>query len=397
MIFVSQQRRIVFMMTIKPLIRDNIALNAHPEGCFQNIKNQIKEVQNLPNITEKSLNVLIIGGSSGYGLATRIALTFNAHAYTYNVSFERGPKGRSTGSAGYYNNTAFATLAQENGYASDDLNADAFSHETKQKVIADFVEAGRKIDLVVYSVASGIRIHPDTQEKFVSTLKPIGTPFEGYSIDIAKETLFQESLQPATSEEIENTRVVMGGDDYELWIDALLEANLLNDHAKVVTYTYVGSEVTYPIYKDGTIGNAKRDLERANAAINKKLQPIHGEAIISASKTVVTKASVFIPTVALYASALFKVMKTKQTHESITMHKYRLYKDMIYGNQAIVDADGLYRLDAYELDAATQLDVQAILNDVTAENFKSITDFEQFKHDFLALNGFDLSDVDYQK
>ena len=375
-------------MTIKPLIRNNIALNANPEGCRQNILNQIEELKDLELITETPLTVLIIGGSSGYGLASRIALTTKANAFTYNVSFEREPKGKSTGSAGYYNNLYFQEIAKSMGNEAIDLNADAFSHETKDKVINDFKTLNKKIDLVVYSVASGIRIDPDTQEKYQSALKPIGNEFSGYLVDIAKEKLELSTLEPATDEEITNTVKVMGGEDYLLWAKALQEADVLNQDCKFVTYTYIGSELTYPIYKDGTIGHAKRDLEKTNKEINKILSPHNGTAIISASKAVVTKASVFIPTMGLYASALFKVMKEKGTHESIVQHKYRLFKDMIYGDKAIIDEDGIYRLDHLEMDCDTQEKTKELLAHLDVENFQDSVDFNTFKNDFLTLNGF---------
>ncbi len=377
-------------MKLKPMVRDNIALNAHEEGCKQSILNQIEELKNLPSIQSNELNVLIIGGSSGYGLASRIALTFKANAYTYNVSFERAARGRNTASAGYYNNEAFQEIATSQGYSSDDLNADAFSHETKQSVIEDFTTKNIKIDLLIYSVASGIRIDPDTQEKYVSALKPIGKEFKGQSVDIAKELIKDEIIQPANDEEIFNTTKVMGGEDYLLWVEALNKANLFNEGATTLTYTYVGSELTYPIYKDGTIGHAKRNLESTLPKIQSIMDQYNGHAKISSSKTVVTKASVFIPTVALYASALFKVMKERGTHESITEHKYRLFKDFIFNKD---NTDSLIRLDAFELDKDTQVQVETLLD--TYNNDLSKVDFEFFKEEFMRLSGFEVSGTNY--
>ena len=377
-------------MKLKPMVRDNIALNAHEEGCKQSILNQIEELKNLPSIQSNELNVLIIGGSSGYGLASRIALTFKANAYTYNVSFERAARGRNTASAGYYNNEAFQEIATSQGYSSDDLNADAFSHETKQSVIEDFTTKNIKIDLLIYSVASGIRIDPDTQEKYVSALKPIGKEFKGQSVDIAKELIKDEIIQPANDEEIFNTTKVMGGEDYLLWVEALNKANLFNEGATTLTYTYVGSELTYPIYKDGTIGHAKRNLESTLPKIQSIMDQYNGHAKISSSKTVVTKASVFIPTVALYASALFKVMKERCTHESITEHKYRLFKDFIFNKD---NTDSLIRLDAFELDKDTQVQVETLLD--TYNNDLSKVDFEFFKEEFMRLSGFEVSGTNY--
>ncbi|NLL74321.1 MAG: enoyl-[acyl-carrier-protein] reductase FabV [Erysipelothrix sp.] len=377
-------------MKLKPMVRDNIALNAHEEGCKQSILNQIEELKNLPSIQSNELNVLIIGGSSGYGLASRIALTFKANAYTYNVSFERAARGRNTASAGYYNNEAFQEIATSQGYSSDDLNADAFSHETKQSVIEDFTTKNIKIDLLIYSVASGIRFDPDTQEKYVSALKPIGKEFKGQSVDIAKELIKDEIIQPANDEEIFNTTKVMGGEDYLLWVEALNKANLFNEGATTLTYTYVGSELTYPIYKDGTIGHAKRNLESTLPKIQSIMDQYNGHAKISSSKTVVTKASVFIPTVALYASALFKVMKERGTHESITEHKYRLFKDFIFNKD---NTDSLIRLDAFELDKDTQVQVETLLD--TYNNDLSKVDFEFFKEEFMRLSGFEVSGTNY--
>lgn len=384
-------------MIIKPLIRDNIALNAHPRGCYENIVNQIKWVQTKDPIVNGPLNVLIIGGSSGYGLASRIALAFNAKAYTYNVSFERPGSKRSTASAGYYNNLAFETLAKEQDIESDDFNGDAFSFETKEKVLSDFEVAGKKIDLLIYSVASGIRIDPYTQEKYVSTLKPIGQDFKGLSVDIAKKTIKEVILDPASEEEIENTRKVMGGEDYLLWVKAIDEKGLFNQNAKSITYTYLGSELTYPIYKDGTIGNAKRDLEAAQTQIQEIMAKVDGEALISSSKTVVTKASVFIPTVALYGSTLFKVMKLANTHESITQHKFRLFKDMVYGNQRLLDDANLIRLDSFEMDPIVQEQVKELMAFTTTSDDLDAIDFDFFIQEFNQMNGFMIDGVDYNE
>lgn len=384
-------------MIIKPLIRDNIALNAHPRGCYENIVNQIKWVQTKDPIVNRPLNVLIIGGSSGYGLASRIALAFNAKSYTYNVSFERPGSKRSTASAGYYNNLAFETLAKEQDIESDDFNGDAFSFETKEKVLSDFEAAGKKIDLLIYSVASGIRIDPYTQEKYVSTLKPIGQDFKGLSVDIAKKTIKEVILDPASEEEIENTRKVMGGEDYLLWVKAIDEKGLFNQNAKSITYTYIGSELTYPIYKDGTIGNAKRDLEAAQTQIQEIMAKVDGEALISSSKTVVTKASVFIPTVALYGSTLFKVMKLANTHESITQHKFRLFKDMVYGNQRLLDDANLIRLDSFEMDPIVQEQVKELMAFTTTSDDLDGIDFDFFIQEFNQMNGFMIDGVDYNE
>lgn len=384
-------------MIIKPMIKSNIALNAHPKGCHKNILNQIDYVKKQDKINTKPLNVLIIGGSSGYGLATRIALAFAADAFTYNVSLESGPKRRNTGSSGFYNNYYFKEEACRNNIDCFDLNADCFSNETKQEVVDYFIKNNKKIDLVVYSIASPIRIDPDNKIKYSSVIKPINENYEGFTLDLAKMKLKKEIIEAASDEEIENTRKVMGGEDYLLWIKALDKNNLFNENATSVAYTYIGSPCTYPIYKNGTIGNAKRDLEKKNDEINVILNKYHGNSYICSSKSVVTKASVFIPTVTLYASALFMAMKENNTHEEMIEHKYRLYKDMIYGNKMLLDEDGIIRLDSYELDINIQNKVNKLLQEVNEDNFLDYLDIDDIYNQFLNINGFNFEDVDYNE
>lgn len=383
-------------MIIKPSIRENIALNAHPSGCHANVIEQINFIKNKPKMTNKKLNVLIIGGSSGYGLATRIALAFGADAFTYNVSFERGPKGRMTGSAGFYNNYFFNKEIANTDIEAYDLNADAFSHETRNQVIKYFKDNNKKIDIIIYSVAAGFRIDPDTSEKYVSALKPIGSSYTGTSIDVAKITLKEETVQPGTAEEINNTIKVMGGEDYLLWVEAIDKADLFNEEATAMTYTYIGSPITYPVYKDGTIGQAKRNLEEKNKECNKIMEKHNGHAYVCSSKTVVTKASTYIPSVAIYASALIKVMKEHNVHETIIEHKYRLFNDMIFNKKFLFDEDGIIRLDAYELEDSIQDEVIKLLEEVTEENIQEKVDINSFVTEFMQLNGFKFDNVDYE-
>lgn len=380
-------------MTIKPRIRNNIALNANPEGCERNIKNQIDSIKDLPPLTDKPLNVLIIGGSSGYGLSTRIALTYKANAYTYNLSYESAPSGNRSGTAGYYNNLYFKEISKKDGFESDDTLGDAFSDEAKMKVIEDFKASRRKIDLLVYSVASGVRVDPLDGIKYMSALKPIGDSYSGYNVDIIKKSISPMTLQSATEEEIAHTVKVMGGEDYLRWAQFISEAGLFNQGAQCVTYTYFGSAITDPIYRYGTIGNAKRDLESKNQEVHELMSKVQGRALISASKAVVTKASVFIPTMALYVSALFKVMKKHNTHESVIEHKYRLYKDMIFNKDMTLSDDLLVRPDAYELDDSIQQEVKEILDQVTPDNFGDLVEFDCFIEEFLEINGFMLDDL----
>ncbi|MDH6602901.1 enoyl-[acyl-carrier protein] reductase/trans-2-enoyl-CoA reductase (NAD+) [Bacilli bacterium PM5-9] len=384
-------------MIIKPKIRDNIALNSHPKGCEQNIVNQIDELKNLDNINSKPLNVLIIGGSSGYGLASRLVLAYKNNAFTYNVSYESGPLKRFSGTAGFFNNYYFSKLSQFDNQNHVDLNGDCFSHETKENVINYFKENNKKIDLIVYSVASGVRIDPDTNIKYTSTLKPIKSDYTGNSVDIMKDIIKEKTIDVANSDEINNTIKVMGGEDFLLWIKALANKDVLNENVKVLAYTYIGPECTYPIYKDGTIGQAKRDLEQKNIEVNNILEKFNGHSYICAAKSVVTKASTYIPSVPLYMSALYKIMKENNTHETITQHIYRLFNEMIYGNNTIYDENDIIRLDSYEMDEKVQNQVNELLEKVTSDNFKELIDYDEFKKEFLIINGFEVENVDYEE
>lgn len=361
------------------LIRNNVILSVNPEGIKENVKNQIYEMKNKPQLTNKPLNVLIIGGSSGYGLASRIVLNELTEAKVINVSFERPATEKRPASPGFYQNEVMSDTYPN----TIDLLGDAFSDEMKQNVV-DALD-GDKLDLIIYSLASGIRIDAKTGEKYVSSLKPVSENYTGLNVDIAKETLKEVTLEKANQEEINNTIKVMGGEDYLNWIDYLLDADALNKHVQVVTYTYYGPKLTHPIYKNGTIGLAKRDLEEKNELINKRLEPLGGKAYLSASKAVITKASIFIPTMALYASALFKVMKEAGVHETITEHKYRMFKDYIFNKDF---KETFIPLDAFEMDPKIQAAVDTLLSNIDETNFKTKLDFESFKAEFLALNGF---------
>lgn len=383
-------------MEIKPKIKNNIALNCHPLGCKQNLLNNVEEISLLPSFGDKKYNVLIIGGSSGYGLASRIVMACKNGAFTYNVSLESGPTKRNTGTAGFYNNYYFQKIASDHNRVTYDLNADCFAHQTKLEVIEDFKRNDLKIDLVIYSVASGVRIDPNTKEKYVSALKPIDKTFNGIDIDMVKETFTSKTIEPASQEEIDNTIKVMGGEDFLLWMEALDQSDILNDGVKAVAYTYIGSPSTYDIYKNGTIGQAKRDLEAKNILINKILEKYNGQSYIVSAKSVVTKASNFIPTVPLYVSAVYKVLKKHNTHESITEHIYRLFADMIYGDNILYDEDGIVRLDAWELDEEVQKEVSELMEQVTEDNYYDLLNYQAFKDEFMQINGFNLENIDYE-
>lgn len=383
-------------MIIKPKIHSNVALNSHPLGCEKNIINQLNNIKNLPDIGTNPLNVLIIGGSSGYGLASRLVMAFKNKAFTYNVSFESAPSKRNSGSAGFFNNYYFEKLSHQANIKSHDLNADCFAHATKDEVIKYFKDNNLKIDLVIYSVASGVRVDPDTNEKYVSALKPIDNSYKGLSVDMVKEKLEEKVIEPATPEEIQNTIKVMGGEDFLLWIKALAKADVLNENVKALAYTYIGSPCTYDIYKNGTIGQAKRDLEAKNLEINEILSQYQGSSYIVSAKSVVTKASNFIPTVPIYVSALYKVMKKHNVHESIIEHIYRLFKDMIYGDKILLDEKGIVRLDSFELEEDIQKEVIALMEQINEENFMDLIDYQEFKNEFLQINGFNFDDIDYE-
>lgn len=384
-------------MIIKALIKSNIALNAHPKGCEQNINKQLNEIKKMSNLNIKPLNVLIIGGSSGYGLASRLVLAQKNKAFTYNVSLEAAPSKRLSGSAGFFNNYYFEEYAKNNDIESYDLNIDCFSIEAKHEVINYFKSNNKKIDLIIYSVASGVRVDPFTNIKYNSILKPIGKDYTGSIVDIKKAQLKKSIITPASLEEISNTVKVMGGEDYLLWIKMLSEANILNDNIKTIAYTYIGSPLTYDIYKDGTIGQAKNDLKAKLDESSKYLDKYNGSAHLVAAKSIITKASCYIPTVPLYVGALNMLMKRNGNYESISQHIYRLFNEMIYGEGSIVDNDNIIRLDSYELEEPLQKEIKELLDKVHEDNFYNELNFEEFIKEFLNINGFSFDDIDYDE
>ena len=348
-------------MIIKPTIRTNIFTNSHPLGCKEFVSKQIKEAKDLGSFTGPK-NVLIIGGSSGYGLSSRIALAFGANANTINVSFESGPKGKRTGSAGWWNNIYFQELAEETGNTHKDFVGDAFSKEMKQQVIEYVKETFGKIDLVIYSLAAGARKNHETGEVVRSHIKAIGEPAVGKTIDLGTYDVKELVVNGANEQEILDTVYVMGGSDWFDWIDILDKNELLENNCKTISYTYIGGPTTEKIYRGGTMGHAKEDLEdkafKLNAILNEKY---NGEALISSSKAVATKASVFIPQMTIYVSCLYDVMTRNNVHESILEHKFRLFKDMVYGSNRILDSKGRIRLDHLEMDEQIQQETISLM------------------------------------
>ncbi|KJR21395.1 trans-2-enoyl-CoA reductase [Vibrio navarrensis] len=386
-------------MRIEPQIDGVVARSAHPYGCEAAIKQQIEYVKRAPQITQGPKRVLILGASSGFGLAARIALTFGgAKADTIGVSFERGPSEKGTGSAGWYNNIFFKAQAQKEGRTAINIVGDAFAKETREQVI-EAIETyfDGEVDLIIYSLATGIRPVPGKPGEFWrSVIKPYGRPVTGASIDLQHDRWIETTLEPASDEEAEHTIKVMGGEDWQSWVDALINTESIAEGCKTVAFSYIGPEVTHPIYLDGTLGRAKIDLHQTSHALNLEMANFNGSAYATVCKALVTKASVFIPALSPYLLALYKVMKTEQCHETCIEQMQRLFSTKLYG-QAKVDVDGerLIRIDELELAPHIQQEVQDLLSEMNGNNFKQLGDYEGYKDEFLKLNGFGFESVDY--
>ncbi|MBR2317785.1 MAG: trans-2-enoyl-CoA reductase family protein, partial [Spirochaetales bacterium] len=336
-------------MIIKPMLRSNMCFTSHPEGCDKIVKEQIDYVKTLPTI-DGVKNVLIVGASTGYGLSSRICAAWQMKANTVGIFFERNAEGTRTASAGLYNSVAFEKYAAETGNKHYSINGDAFSHEIKKQTIDLIKKEFGKIDLVVYSIASPKRTNPDTGEVTASFLRTIGEPFNTRTLNINTGKLTQISLNPATEEEIAKTVYVMGGEDWKMWIDALQKADALSDNVKTVAYSYIGPKQTAPIYRNGTIGKAKEDLERTAHELCEKMADINGKAYVSVNKGLVTQASSAIPAVPLYISILYKVMKNKGLHEKCIHQIARLFKDFLYNKDGVpTDEEGRIRIDDWEM------------------------------------------------
>ncbi len=385
-------------MIIEPKINGVVARSAHPYGCQAAIEEQIRYVETQPQITNGPKRVLILGASSGFGLAARIALTFGgAKAKTIGVSFERGPSEKGVGSAGFYNNLFFKEEADKEGYTAININGDAFSSETREQVI-EAIETyfEGEVDLVIYSLATGVRPNPETGEMWRSAIKPIGESVEGAIISLEKDEWQDTVIEPASEQEAADTIKVMGGSDWESWIDTLINSESLAQGCITIAFSYVGPESTHPIYLDGTLGRAKIDLHQTSHSLNLKLANFDGGAYATVCKALVTKASVFIPGLSPYLLALYKVMKEKGTHEGCIEQMQRLFTTKLYGNETVpVDGERLVRIDDWELDPQTQLEVSQIVNDMDRNNFKQLGDYDGFKQEFMKLNGFNFETIDY--
>lgn len=380
------------MIKFEHKMRGNVSFGVNPIGCKQDVLNQIDYVKEQGHY-EGPKKVLIIGASSSYGLASRINLAFGAGADTIGVSFEKGPKSeRNLGSAGWYNNIYFKQAAEKEGLIAKNFVQDAFSHQTKQDVI-DYIKAefGGKIDLVVYSLASGIRINPETGERINSVIKSIGQNVVGPNVNIEKQEFYEQVLEPATEEEIADTVNVMGGEDWLFWMQALKEADVLADGVQTTNYSYLGSDLNKPYYGDGTLGRAKADCDEKAVHINDLLTDINGKATVIVATAVTTKASSVIPFFPVYCMGLYRVMADNGTHETPIMHIDRTFRDMVYGDKAEYDELGRLRPDSWELDPEVQAQTEALIKEINESNFNSDkTGYSMFMKEFMNLSGFDV-------
>ncbi|MHA2687957.1 enoyl-ACP reductase FabV [Vibrio harveyi] len=387
-------------MQIEPLIQGVVARSAHPYGCRASIKEQINYVKQAPQIQHGPKRVLIIGASSGFGLAARIAITFGgAEADTIGVSFERGPSDKGVGSAGWYNNIYFKEEATHHGRTAVNIVGDAFSDSVRNQVIeAIETHFEGEVDLVIYSLATGVRPKAESDEFWRSVIKPIGESVTGASIMLENDQWIDSTLAPASEEEAEATIKVMGGEDWESWIDTLINSESVAKGCKTIAFSYMGPEVTHPIYLDGTLGRAKVDLHQTSHALNIKMANFGGGAYATVCKALVTKASVFIPALSPYLLALYRVMKEKGTHERCIEQMQRLFTTKLYDQEKVpVDGERLIRIDDLELDPQVQKEVSELLLQMNADNFKQVGDYAGFKDEFMKLNGFNFEGVDYSQ
>jgi enoyl-[acyl-carrier protein] reductase/trans-2-enoyl-CoA reductase (NAD+) len=383
-------------MVIKPKIRGFICTNAHPAGCAAHVQEQIDYVKQQGPVANGPKNVLVIGSSTGYGLASRITAAFGCGANTLGLFFEKEGVGKRTGSAGWYNTAAFQKAAEAEGLWSKHINGDAFSDELKDKAVDVISNEMGKIDLVVYSLASPRRTDPKTGTVYNSTLKPIGESYTATTLNTSKRNIESISVEPANDQEIADTIKVMGGEDWEMWIDRLKGADLLAENCQTVSYTYIGKELTWPIYGKATIGKAKEDLDRAAAAISESLADVKGKGYVASLKALVTQASSAIPIMPLYISLMYQVMKDEGTHEGCIEQIYGLFGQCLYPDGApVMDDAGHLRMDGKELADHVQAKIAELWPQVTTENIDELTDYVGYHGEFLRLFGFGYDHVDY--
>ena len=383
-------------MIIKPRVRGFLCVTTHPVGCEANVKKQIDYVKANGPIANGPKRVLVIGASTGYGLASRITAAFGSGAATLGLFFEKEGTEAKPGSAGWYNSAAFHKFAEAEGLYAKSINGDAFSDEIKEKTIDTIKQDLGQVDLVVYSLASPRRQHPKTGEIHMSTLKPIGQDIVQRAADTDKGVLKDVTVAAASQEEIDNTVAVMGGEDWQMWIDALDQAGVLADGAKTTAYTYIGEKITWDIYWHGTIGKAKQDLDRRVVSIREKLAAKGGDARVSVLKAVVTQASSAIPVMPLYLGLLFKVMKEDGSHQGCIEQIDLLFRESLYGSTPHLDDEGRLRADYLELRPEIQHKVEELWAIINDDNLFEVSDMEGYKHEFLNLFGFEVDGVDYE-
>jgi len=382
-------------MIIKPRVRGFMCITSHPSGCEKNVRDQIDYIRAQESI-DAPKRVLVIGSSTGYGLSARITAAFGSGASTLGVFFEKPGTERKPGTAGWYNSAAFHKYAEEDGLYAKSINGDAFSDDIKKTAIETIKSDMGQVDLVIYSLAAPRRQHPVTGEVFNSTLKPVGKDITMLGINTDKEVIQEFSLEKATTKEIEDTVAVMGGEDWQMWLDALSAAGVLADGATTTAFTYIGEKMTWDLYWDGTIGQAKKDLDTKVLSIREKLAQTGGDARVSVLKAVVTQSSSAIPVMPLYLAMLFKEMKAEGSHEGCIEQLYRLFTEGLYCDNPRLDNEGRLRMDELEMRPNIQDKVAESWAKISTENLHSLTDFEGYKQDFLGLFGFNIAGVDYE-
>ncbi|MBB1138878.1 enoyl-ACP reductase FabV [Myroides sp. WP-1] len=384
-------------MIIQPRTRGFICLTSHPEGCAAHVKQQIAYVKSKGKIANGPKKVLVIGASTGFGLASRISAAFGSDAATIGVFFEKSATEGRPATAGWYNSAAFETEAAKAGLYAKSINGDAYSDEIKKQTIDLIKQDLGQVDLVVYSLASPRRTHPKTGVAYASVLKPINEPFSNKTVDFHTGVVSNITIDPVTEQsDIDNTIAVMGGEDWKFWMEDLKAAGVLADGVKTVAYSYIGPELTYPIYRNGTIGMAKNDLEGTVPTINNLLADLNGVSYVSVNKALVTQSSSAIPVVPLYISLLYKVMKEKNIHEGCIEQMYRLFDDRLYSDKAVaLDSEGRIRVDDWEMREDVQAEVAKLWEQINSDNINEISDLEGYRKDFFNLFGFEFEGIDY--
>ena len=383
-------------MIIQPRTRGFICLTSHPEGCAEHVKQQIAYVKSKGKIANGPKKVLVIGASTGFGLASRISAAFGSDAATIGVFFEKSATEGRPATAGWYNSAAFETEATKAGLYAKSINGDAYSDEIKKQTIDLIKQDLGQVDLVIYSLASPRRTHPKTGVAYASVLKPINEPFSNKTVDFHTGVVSNITIDPVTEQsDIDNTIAVMGGEDWKFWIEDLKAAGVLADGVKTVAYSYIGPELTYPIYRNGTIGMAKNDLEGTVPTINHLLADLKGISYVSVNKALVTQSSSAIPVVPLYISLLYKVMKEKNIHEGCIEQMYRLFHDRLYAATVALDTEGRIRVDDWEMREDVQAEVAKLWKEINSDNINEISDLEGYRRDFFNLFGFEFDAIDY--